>query len=163
MSTTTSTSDDDAGDKVGRHRRIKRFGSPSHSPSVHGGKRKAKSASMGQGVSPAPPKRKRSATGAVDHNAQDDPVRKYCLSKLEDMCKEVYLRYPYVHLKEEDDGEGQFVVKTIKKELADMNDEEKEALIEDSRRFARELESCVYEIYAEPDKSGNPHAAAKYK
>jgi hypothetical protein len=78
--------------------------------------------------------------------------------------KEVYLRYPYVHLKgEEDDGDDQTGFKTVKKELADMSDEEKEALVEDSRRFARELESCVYEIYAEPDKNGNPYAAAKYK
>jgi hypothetical protein len=165
MSTTTLTSDDDAGsadDKLAKRRRIKRLRSPSHSPSAHGGKRKAKTASVGQGASPAPPpKRKRSTTGAVDHNAQDDPVRKYCLSKLEDVFKEVYLRYPYVRLKEEEDGQNG--VRIIKKELADMNDEEKEALVEDSKQFARELESCVYEIYAEPDKNGNPHAAAKYK
>jgi len=166
MSTATSTSDDDAGSTGAKHRRIRRLRSPSHSPSVHGGKRKAKSASVGQGTSPAPPpKRKRSTTGVVDQqNTQDDPVRKYCLTKLEDVFKEVYLRYPYVRLKEEDDdGEGQSGVKIIKKELTDMSEEEKEAVVEDSRQFARELEACVYETYAEPDKNGNPHAAAKYK
>jgi len=157
------TSDDDAASAGAKHRRIRRLRSPSHSPSVHVGKRKAKNDTVAQGASPAPPpKRKRSATGVVD--AQDDPVRKYCLTKLEDVFKEVYLRYPYVRLKEEDDdGEGQNGVKIIKKELTDMSDEEKEAVIEDSRRFARELEACVYEAHAEPDKNGNPHAAAKYK
>jgi hypothetical protein len=77
------------------------------------------------------------------------------------MFKEVYFRYPYVRLKEEEElGEG---TRTIKKDLADMDDEEKEALVEDSKRFARDLEICLYEIYAEPDKNGNPHAGAKYK
>ena len=46
-------------------------------------------------------------------------------------------------------GESHDAAKTIKKELADMSDEEKE---EDSMGFTRELETCVY---AEPDKNGN--------
>jgi len=141
--------------------------SPSPSPSVpHASKRKAKSASVGKGASPAPPtKRKRSATASEASNAaQDDPVRKYCLSKLEEMFKEVYLRYPYVRLKaEEEHGEDGETNKIIKKEFAEMSEEEKEAVVEDSKRFARELETCVYEIYAEPDKTGNPHAGPKYK
>ena len=143
--------------------------SPSRSPSVpHASKRKAKSASVGQGTSPAPPtKRKRSATAAgseASNAAQDDPVRKYCLNKLEEMFKEVYLRYPYVRLKaEEEHSEDGETIKTIKKELAEMSEEEKAALVEDAKRFARELETCVYEIYAEPDKTGNPHAGPKYK
>ena len=167
------TSDDDgsADDNkvVAKHRRVRRLGS--HSPSVQGSaKRKAKSASVHQvGASPAPPsKRKRSSTtasgGALDHHKlEEDPVRKYCLTKLEDVFKEVYLRYPYVRLKEEGGGEGQGGSRIVRKATDDMSEEEKEALMEDSRRFARELEACVFEIYAEPDKNGNPHAAAKYK
>ncbi len=143
--------------------------SPSRSPSVpHASKRKAKSASVGKDTSPAlPTKRKRSGTAAgseASNAAQDDPVRKYCLTKLEEMFKEVYLRYPYVRLKaEEEHGEDCETNKIIKKELAEMSEEEKEALVEGSKRFARELEACVYAIYAEPDKTGNPHAGPKYK
>ena len=163
---------DSADDNVTKKRRVRRLQSPSRSPGLHGGKRKAQRSSASHGVSPAPPsKRKRSGT-APENSAHDDPVRKYCLSKLEEMFKEIYFRYPYVRLKDEDEedddggggGESHDVgAKTIKKELADMSDEEKDALLEDSKRFTRELETCVYELYAEPDKSGNPHAGAKYK
>ena len=169
MSLRVSDSDgdpDSADDNVTKRKRVRRLNSPSRSPGVHGGKRKAaQRGSVGHGLSPTPPsKRKRSGT-ASENSAQDDPVRKYCLSKLEEMFKEIYFRYPYVRLKvdEEDVGESHDAAKAIKKELADMSDEEKEALLEDSKGFTRELETCVYEIYAEPDKNGNSHAGAKYK
>lgn len=51
----------------------------------------------------------------------------------------------------------------VNKKLEELNDEEKEALIEESRQFAKDLEQCVFNIYSEPDKNGHPHAGGKYK
>jgi hypothetical protein len=136
---------------------------------VHAIKRKATSVSVDKYASPSPPsKRKRSATtaGAALESAANDPVRKYCLGKFEEMFKEIYLTYPYISLKEEQElvvDEDETTKKIIQKELADMSDEEKEALLQDSKQFARELEICVFELHAEPDKNGNPHAGGKYK
>ena len=45
----------------------------------------------------------------------------------------------------------------------EMTEEEKEALRERARRFAAELEECMYELYSEPDKTGKHGVAAKYK
>jgi hypothetical protein len=49
------------------------------------------------------------------------------------------------------------------KKLEELTDEEKDALVNESRQFAADLESCVFEIYSEPDKAGQPHAGGKYK
>ncbi len=151
--------------------------STSPSPGVHVGgahaiKRKATSVSVDKGASPSPPsKRKRSGTtasitSAIHESAASDPVRKYCLGKFEEMLKEIYFRYPYIRLKEEQElviEEDETTKKIIQKELVHMSDEEKEALLQDSKQFARELEICVFELHAEPDKIGNPHAGGKYK
>jgi hypothetical protein len=51
----------------------------------------------------------------------------------------------------------------VLKLLEEMSEEEKESLVADSKRFAAELEQCVFDIYQEPDKTGQPHAGAKYK
>jgi len=113
-----------------------------------------------------PPKRKRSDAGGG--GATIDPVRKYCLGKLEDVFKEVFLRYPYTRSVAGQSGEtrdvkseGQAQIpnsQIVMKKLEELTEEEKESLIEDSRNFAAELERCVFDNYSEGDIAG-----AKYK
>ena len=53
--------------------------------------------------------------------------------------------------------------KIIPKKIEELSEEEMEALVNESKQFARDLEECVYGIYSEPDKQGNAHAGGKYK
>ncbi|KAF5362569.1 hypothetical protein D9756_002357 [Leucocoprinus leucothites] len=122
---------------------------------------------------PAPKRKKSDATGGGGVN--DDAVRKYCLGKFEDVFRDVFLRYPYVRALPTGEGgegsggdvkmeEGQAQSSTtangaiVMKKLEELSEEEKESLIGDSKRFAAELEQCVFDIYAEGDVAG-----AKYK
>ncbi|KXN87405.1 Transcription factor bye1 [Leucoagaricus sp. SymC.cos] len=136
---------------------------------------KRKSSIMADEKIPAMTKRKRSETMSGGGGAADDPVRKYCLGKLEEVFRDVFFRYPYVktsvgitagaEAEGEDvkmEGEGQ-VGGIVMKKLEEMTDEENESLTADSKQFAAELEQCVFDIYSEPDKIGSPHASAKYK
>jgi hypothetical protein len=123
-------------------------------------------------------KRKRSDTTT---GGDEDPVRKYCLGKLEEVFKDVFTSYSYVRIKpdesggevkveggqeeekEKETGQEQDQARIVMKKYEEMTDEEKETLVADSKQFAAGLEQCVFDIYAEPDKSGVPHAGAKYK
>ncbi|KIK61776.1 hypothetical protein GYMLUDRAFT_42820 [Collybiopsis luxurians FD-317 M1] len=93
----------------------------------------------------------------------DDPTRKYCLGKLEDVFRDIFLRYPHVRSKSEDDDDDAVLPQVEEKQAEDLTEEEKKAVLEDSKQFADDLEKCVFEIYSEPDKHGKPAAAAKYK
>jgi hypothetical protein len=119
-------------------------------------KRKSSTAESTQ----TPVKRKKTET------ATDDPVRKYCLGKLEEVFREVFFRYPHVHRDaslEVESHHEQAADEVIFKKLEDMSDEEKEALTNSSKHFAAGLEQCVFDIYSEPDKNNAPHAGGKYK
>ncbi|KAF9482544.1 hypothetical protein BDN70DRAFT_417191 [Pholiota conissans] len=159
-------SDSDSIADTGKRRLSRHKISVSPSPSTHGHlKRKATNATR----SSSPPLSKRKKSG----DAGDDPARKYCLSKLEELFKDVFLRYPHVHVpasdgdesKPEDLRTGEEHLKTtiVPKKIEELSDEEKEDLIKESQQFSRDLEVCIFEIYAEPDKSGHPHAGGKYK
>ncbi|KAJ4469523.1 transcription factor S-II, central domain-containing protein [Lentinula aciculospora] len=100
-----------------------------------------------------PPTKKAKASNPVD-----DPTRKYCLGKLDDVFRDIFLRYPQVHSKGEDDA-----VQVIEKQTENLTEEERNSVLEASKQFADDLEKCVFEIYSEPDKNGVPTAAAKYK
>lgn len=157
-------SDSNSVTEPGKRRLSRHKISSSPSPSAQGQlKRKATNT---RSSSPPLPKRKKSADPA------DDPARKYCLGKLEELFKDVFLRYPHVRILVSDDtdntndmerGEGQPATKLVSKKLEELSDEEREALLEESRQFSQDLENCVFEIYSEPDKSGHPHAGGKYK
>lgn len=90
----------------------------------------------------------------------DDPTRKYCLGKLEAVFRDIFLRYPHVRSKVEVEDE---VPQVEEKGKDDVTEEEKNAILQDSKQFADDLEKCVFEIYSEPDKQGKSAAAAKYK
>ncbi|KAG6919512.1 hypothetical protein DXG01_005102 [Tephrocybe rancida] len=142
-----SESDSEASDdaKPRRHRIKKSTGSPP--PSTL--KRKSQHASH-----TPPPKRKKSDALAPT----DDPARKYCVSQLETLFRDVFLRYPRVRV-ENEDGETSIV----QKPLDELSEEEKTALLDESKQFADELERCVFDIYSEQDKSGQPSAGSNYK
>ncbi|TFK29665.1 hypothetical protein FA15DRAFT_663824 [Coprinopsis marcescibilis] len=88
-------------------------------------------------------------------SAAEDPTRKYCLSKLEEMFRDIFFRYP--HVQKPDSTE--IVAKTVE----DMTEDEKAALTQESKQFAADLEQCVFDTFAEPDKTGNKHAGVNYK
>ncbi|KAG6813880.1 hypothetical protein H0H92_006287 [Tricholoma furcatifolium] len=135
---------DDA--KPRRHRIKKLAGSPPPSNAL---KRKDRGSSH-----TPPPKRKKS--DAADPT--DDPVRKYCLTKLEELFRDVFMRYPHVQM-QNDGGETSLV----QKPLDQLTEDEKIALLDESKRFADELEKCVFDTYSEHDKFGHPTAGSNYK
>ncbi|EPQ56312.1 hypothetical protein GLOTRDRAFT_120866 [Gloeophyllum trabeum ATCC 11539] len=119
--------------------------SASPHPSAHL-KRKGSSAVQ----SPAP-KRKKS-----DNSNAEDPARKYCLGKYEEMFCQIFAKFP--HLPNDEDGNHD-----VEKDPQELTPEEK-ALVEDkAKQFAAELERCIFDTYAEPGHQGRPVAGAKYK
>ncbi|KAF5383828.1 hypothetical protein D9615_003631 [Tricholomella constricta] len=143
----SSDSDSEVSDdtKPRRHR-IRKV---SNSPAPSSLKRKIRRASH-----TPPPKRKKSDAMAPE----DDATRKYCLGKLGELFRDIFLRYPHVR---DPSQEGQTSV--IQKSLDDLTEDERAALVEESKQFADELEKCIFEIYSETDKQGLPSAASKYK
>ncbi|EMD38932.1 hypothetical protein CERSUDRAFT_104220, partial [Gelatoporia subvermispora B] len=90
--------------------------------------------------------------------SSDDPARKYCLNKLQEMFCQIFVRYPFF----KDDVIAVGDLQPDKKQ-EELSDEEKEALEHRAKRFASDLEQCMYEIYSEPDKNGKHGVAGKYK
>ncbi|KAK0467034.1 uncharacterized protein EV420DRAFT_1506824 [Desarmillaria tabescens] len=137
----SSESESDSSKKPSRNRR------PSHqSPGPSNTlKRKAQAAPL---PPPAPKKTKTSP------ESTEDPTRKYCLGKFEDLFRDIFLKYPHVRIK--DDGGGSDYVE---KKAEELTEEEKEAVLSAARQFANDLEHCVYEIYCDSDK----HAGDGYK
>ncbi|KAF8892270.1 hypothetical protein BD779DRAFT_1511945 [Infundibulicybe gibba] len=108
---------------------------------------------------PPPSKRKKPS----DVKATDDPARKYCLGKLEEVFRDIFLRYPHVRGKRDTAEGGGDEENIIQKPLQELTEDEKGALLEEAKQFAMDLEQCVYDIYSEPDKQGMPSAGGKYK
>ncbi|KAF9466087.1 hypothetical protein BDZ94DRAFT_1213427 [Collybia nuda] len=93
----------------------------------------------------------------------DDPTRKYCLGKLEELFRDIFLKYPHVRTQNGDDVNQAREKGIVEKPLDDLTEEEKTILLDESKEFAVELEKCVFDIYSEPDKHGNPSAGSNYK
>ncbi|KAG6332199.1 hypothetical protein ID866_6892, partial [Astraeus odoratus] len=102
------------------------------------------------------PAAKRKKAADAPTTVEDDPARKYCLGKLQEMFFPIFLRYPHA---DAPNGSGNKV------ELPpdNLSDEDKQRLENEARVFASELEQCVFDIYAEPDKHGKPSVGSKYK
>ena len=114
-------------------------------------------------------KRKQSNASVPDSKRQrsmststgEDATRKYCLSKLEEMFVEIFLRYPTLPEQEHQElAEGE---EPKKKTQDELTPEEKETVEANAKRFTAELEHIVFDLYAEPDKHGKASAAGKYK
>lgn len=103
-------------------------------------------------------KRKRSESLATP-GAGADAARKYCSTKLQEIFVDIFLNYPVLEEPSEDQDEL-----VVMKKREDLTPEEKEKLEEKGRRFATELEECVFDTYSEPDpKTGHHIVGMKYK
>ncbi|KAH9479373.1 Transcription factor bye1 [Psilocybe cubensis] len=170
---TSNASDSDSEDH-NRKRRFTRKVSASPVTSVQHSTLKRKAAPHSNPVQASPAHKRKRSTESHGHGstAADDPARKYCLGKLEELFKDVFLRYPHIRTQSESSAAGQPMdvtedsnetAKLVPKDPELLTEEEKETVLNRARQFANELESSVFEIYAEPDKNGNPHAGGKYK
>jgi hypothetical protein len=101
------------------------------------------------------PKRKRSESDAS--NAGADAARKYCLTKLHDLFRDIFLRYPILS----ESSEAERIA--IEKKPEDLAVEEKEQLKTKAGQFATDVEECMFELYAEPDPKGKRTVGTKYK
>ena len=101
-----------------------------------------------------PPKRNRS-----ESTAGEDAARKYCTTKLQEVFVKIFTKYPFLPSEETPKDEAP---EPSKKE-EDLTEEEQEILSTNGKKYASDLEQCVFEMYAEPDKHGKPSAGGKYK
>lgn len=69
------------------------------------------------------------------------------------------MRYPLLPQDESEDADD---IKPSKK-TEELTPEEKELVEGKAKAFVGELEQCLFDLYSEPDKTGKPHAGAKYK
>lgn len=105
-------------------------------------------------ASQPPPKRTKTESG-------EDPTRKYCLTKLQEVFCKIFLRYPFLRGETQNEGLGSGLEPD--KQPEELTDEDREKLEAAAKRVAADLEQCIYELYSEPDKSGKRIAAGKYK
>ncbi|KZT09941.1 uncharacterized protein LAESUDRAFT_694467 [Laetiporus sulphureus 93-53] len=115
-----------------------------------------------------PPKRRQSTAFSqppakrVRSESGEDPTRKYCLTKLQETFCQIFLRYPFLR-----DGASQLATSNEALEAdrrqEELTDDQKEKIETTAKHFASDLEQCVYDLYAEPDKAGKRSAAGKYK
>ena len=107
---------------------------------------------------PLPPsKRARSET-----TSGEDPARKYCLTKLQELFCQIFTRYPFLE-QGAVDGEMPSALLQPQKKTEELTDEEKEALKERAQQFSTDLEQCMFDLYSEPGEGGRRVVAGKYK
>lgn len=81
----------------------------------------------------------------------DNPARKYCRGKLEELFVQIFTKYRSVV--SEGDTETH----------RDLSDQEKEAIVEEANQYADQLEQCIFEHEAELDKQGLLAVGGKYR
>jgi hypothetical protein len=118
-----------------------------------------------------PPAKKSKTSGGPN----DDPTRKYCLGKLQEIFSNIFLTFPYfppesfVKIEGEGvDGSGPNATRSIPasgftKTVAELTEEDKSQLEERAKAYATQVEAAVFEAHAEFDKAGIQSAAGKYK
>ena len=121
--------------------------------------------SIADGTSPT----KKSKTSG---GPNDDPARKYCLGKLQEIFSNIFLTFPYFPpeepVKTEDKGSDPnetrpVSLKGFAKTMAELTEEEKVQLEEKAKAYATQVEAAVFEAHSESDRAGIPSAAGKYK
>lgn len=100
-------------------------------------------------LSTQPMKRKKPS----ESGSSEDPTRKYCLGKLQEVFDQIFLKYPLVS------GAGD---SRVEKNPEELTEEERAQLKIDGDKFAVELEQCVFDIYSEKQQ-GRLSAGGKYK
>jgi len=125
-----------------------------------------------QSVAEGNPPAKKSKTS---RGPNDDPTRKYCLGKLQEIFSNIFLAFPYFHPEDSTEIEGGDVggsepnaprpvaAKGFAKATAELTEEEKTRLEDKANAYATQVEAAVFEAHAEFDRTGIPSAAGKYK
>ena len=104
-----------------------------------------------------PPKRPRS-----ESTSAEDPTRKYCLTKLQELFCQIFLRYPFLEQDATDNAMPSAPLQPQKKP-EELTDEDKGLLKAKAAQFGLDLEQCMYELYAEPGEAGKRAVGGKYK
>lgn len=92
-------------------------------------------------------------------NAEDDPVRKYCLGKLKGIVVLIFLGHQK-DVAESDNATGP----PLNPQGDEVSDEVRKTEAEGkAAAFTGELEQCVFEVASELDKKGRKIAGPKYK
>lgn len=125
-----------------------RSASATHAPGSASQQLKRRPSGASGSPHPPPPPSKRPRSESTTPG--EDATRKYCIGKLADVLVPVFKRHPVV--------EG-----GVEKAPEELDEEETAFVEERARAYAAELERCVFETYAEPDKFGKASAAGKYK
>lgn len=153
-------SNSDISDGVPSKRIVRRGSKANVQHSRNAGSPILESALKRKNSSAQPPASKR-AKSSDDLTAQGDPVRKYCLGKLDEVIRAIFLEYPLVKSKDAVENDREIEVKGG--EGAVLTDEEKQTVEQNASAFVAELEECLYHTYSETDKGGRPTAGGKYK
>ncbi|PIL25119.1 transcription factor [Ganoderma sinense ZZ0214-1] len=125
-------------------------------PSMENNPAKRKKSTSSQ---PAPPPAKRPRS---ESTTGEDAARKYCLTKLQELFRQIFTRYPFLAQHTEDETAPEPALQPDKKS-EELTPEEKEQLEGKANLFGVDLENCMYELYSEPDKSGKQMVGGKYK
>lgn len=130
---------------------------PSTSSAEHNPVKRKKSTSS----QPAPPPAKRPRS---ESTAGEDAARKYCLTKLQELFRQIFVRYPFLNQPSEGDSDAapESSLQPDKKS-EELSPEEKEQLESKANLFGVDLENCMYELYSESDKAGKQIVGGKYK
>ena len=83
-------------------------------------------------------------------------MRKYCQQKLSESIRPMFVEYKTA-LKVEGSSEPSSSGEV------NLTDEETSEIDQQTASFVTELESCMMDEYAEPDKHGRPSAGLRYK
>ncbi|KLO12715.1 hypothetical protein SCHPADRAFT_904862 [Schizopora paradoxa] len=105
------------------------------------------------------------ARTASDTPSGDDPMRKYCLTKLNEIIRPMFVEHRLAEKKafvpvSTDLAEAEIATEAPKTE---PTEEETKEMEQNATAFVTQLEACMMDEYAEPDKTGRPHAGGKYK
>lgn len=123
-----------------------------------------------QSIAEGNPPAKKSKTSGPN----DDPTRKYCLGKLQEIFSNIFLTFPYFppedSVKIEDEGVNcpeptvkRSASEGFTKTTAELTEEDKAQLEERASAYATQVEAAVFEAHAEFDRAGSPSASGKYK
>lgn len=154
--------------RLSRVRPIKARSTESPAPAQSTSSKLKRRQSIAEGNPPA--KKSRQSEGP-----NDDPTRKYCLGKLQEIFSNIFLTFPYFPLEGsvnigDEVGNGPepnaprlVFHKGFTKTAVELTEEEKAQLEEKASMYATQVEAAVFEAHAESDKAGNPSASGKYK
>lgn len=94
-------------------------------------------------------------------------MRKYCLSKLNEIIRPMFIEYRVAEKRAFASTSSAGVKNENENEAAKPNFELTEVEMKEAEQnmsaFVSQLEACMMDEYAEPDKTGRPSAGGKYK